>query len=282
MTRFLTLNQFVNTWECDENDHLNVQFYYSKFDDAGLIFATCHKLEPVLGSRISRHVRYHGELRSGEQVRILSSVVTPTGSDALPERGIYVQHIMESVSGRLAATALDWHRGRAPDKPEICDVLEPAALPRGLIKEPDFDLKMPLEPDQTIISRGVLSPAQCDGHGRSRDQGYVGAVSDASPHVWAGVGLSNDWLAGQGFGRVVAEMRLVVHEPMRAGDLYETQIAFTGVQSRAFTMRHDFFNLRDRRHIGFVESVAMLLDKTSRRSSPLPDFAKEAIEAAIA
>ena len=34
MSAVETLFSFVNRWECDENDHLNVQFYFSRFDEA--------------------------------------------------------------------------------------------------------------------------------------------------------------------------------------------------------------------------------------------------------
>ena len=34
MAAIETLFSFVNCWECDENDHLNVQFYLGRFEEA--------------------------------------------------------------------------------------------------------------------------------------------------------------------------------------------------------------------------------------------------------
>ena len=279
MTRFVTLNQFVNIWECDENDHMNVQFYYAKFDDAGQIFAVCNGLETALGKRIGRHVRYHSELRGGAQIRILSSLVGGGDSNIGPQSGCYVQHVMQDCdSGRLAATALDWHEGAARTAyARIIDLLDMKAAPRALKAPADRGIRQAPAKPEAAVSRGILHPALCDAQGIARDQAYIGAVSDAASHAWDRIGVSTEWLNTHGFGRVAVEMRLCVHSPMRLGELYQLQLAFTGVQSRAFTKRYDFFDLRDGRHIAFLETAAMILNHTTRRSEPLPDFARDVI-----
>ncbi|WP_373235598.1 thioesterase family protein [Cohaesibacter celericrescens] len=277
MTRFVTLNQFVNLWECDENDHMNVQFYYSKFEDAGQLFAVCHDLEAALGRRISRHVRYHSELRGGAQICIRSSIVDPIPDST--KHGVFVQHVMEETStGRIAATALDWHAGTIDSpQPDIRDALSSAVMPRGLKNEADFGTKSPLAALDATMLRGVLRPAQCDAQGWARDQAYIGAISDAAAHAWDRIGLSSQWLDEKGFGRIAVEMRLCILTPMRAGTAYQVQLAFTGLQSRSYSKRYDFFDLRNGQHIGFLESAVMLLNHTTRKSEPLPDFARDAL-----
>lgn len=50
MTIQATLFSFVNRWECDENDHLNVQFYFSRFEEADRQFRLMTGLsETVVG-----------------------------------------------------------------------------------------------------------------------------------------------------------------------------------------------------------------------------------------
>ena len=114
MTRFVSLNQIVNTWECDEYDRMNVKFYFAKFADASRLFTATIGMEEILPNRISRHVRYLSELRSGAQIRVSTSLVTPEIDGERPESGCYIQHIMENVtSGILAATAVDRYEGTA-------------------------------------------------------------------------------------------------------------------------------------------------------------------------
>ena len=287
MTRYLTLNQFVNTWECDENDHLNVQYYYSKFDDAAQLFLALHGLELALGQRRSRLVRYHSEMRSGEQLRILSSLVT-AGQDDLATgldgaAGQWVQHIMvEPQSGRLCATALDHYDGDVGDRSvyEIGDGLDPRVVARSLKSPPDFepkDLAARREGGYIMTSRGILHPSLCSANGMARDQAYVGAVSDAAAHAWEAAGLNSVWLMERSLGRIAVEMRLVVLRPMPAGAAYEMQTGFNSLHSRSFSKRYDFFDIRSGEHYGYVEDTAMILNHQTRRSEPLPDFARIAI-----
>ena len=46
MAWLVTQRGFVNTWECDENEHLNVQFYFARFADAAAHFLVGRGLAP--------------------------------------------------------------------------------------------------------------------------------------------------------------------------------------------------------------------------------------------
>lgn len=287
MTRFVSLTQFVNLWECDENDHMNVQFYFAKFEDAATVFLAKYGLEARVGKRLWRNVRYLSELRGGEAIKVLSSVVIPEGGYG-DEGGCQIQHLMiETKSGRLAATALDAYLARPADWPqeEIGDALTPEAAPRSMIHTADTD---PLGWEDlrdrawAAISAGVLHPRMTKADGQALDQAYIGAVSDAAPHAWGLVGLDGDYLESKGFGRVAVEMRLVEHDPVMAGDCYELQLGYTGLGSRSMTKRYDFVNLRDGNHHAVLEATVMILNHETRRSEPLPDFAREAVERSIA
>ena len=283
MTRFVTLNQFVNLWECDENDHMNVQFYYSKFEDSALLFALCNGLDHQLGPLKSRHVRYHSELRGGAQIQVRSSLVLAESAQQISSEGCYIQHVMrETTTGRIAATSLDWHEGNLPSADSVLfDQIDEAVLPRGVKFPANFAPKTPRSDEEAVIARGVLHPGLCNDRSEARNQAYIGAVSDAASHAWERVGLGIEWLEEMGFGRVAVEMRLCVISPMTVGTPYQLQLGFTGLHSRAFNKRYDFFDLRDNRHIAFMDSAVMLLNHTTRKSEPLPNFAREAIEARL-
>ena len=53
MSAIETLKSYVNTWECDENDHLNVQFYFRFFEDAAGHFQLL--IAPFIAGEILRH-----------------------------------------------------------------------------------------------------------------------------------------------------------------------------------------------------------------------------------
>ena len=65
----------VQRWECDENDHLNVQFYLARFEEADRQFRLLSGLSDALaGARRARHLRYHEELYSGDTLVMRSHV----------------------------------------------------------------------------------------------------------------------------------------------------------------------------------------------------------------
>ena len=90
-----TARSFVNSWQCDENVHMNVQFYWKCFGDAGQIF---HQLCGSKPQRwIDRHVRYHDELGMGSNIIIRSA--------ALAGRRQIVHLMDNGDTGQLSATA---------------------------------------------------------------------------------------------------------------------------------------------------------------------------------
>ena len=153
--------------------------------------------------------------------------------------------------------------------------------PRALLDAPDFGDKSPDDFGETLIARGVLHPALCTAEGVAREMAYVGAVSDAGSDAWAQVGLDSNWLKSNGFGRVSTEMRLCVRSRLKAGEIYTLHVAYTGIGKRSCGMRYDFFDMREGRHVAFLDANVMLFDLKTRRSAVLPDVARAAIEARI-
>jgi len=77
-----TFRSTVNTWQCDENDHLNVQFFTAFADDASTHLLTLLGMGPAAQARVglaleprSDHIRYWKELRSEDAVEIVSAPI---------------------------------------------------------------------------------------------------------------------------------------------------------------------------------------------------------------
>ena len=280
MTRFASLNQVVNTWECDEHDRMHVQFYFAKIADASRLFAAFCEMEYILSKRISRHVVYLSEVRSGAQLGVSSSFVTPDTGFGMPESGCFVQHVLENKStGILAAAAIDRYEGTAwASHADYLDDLHQNAKPRTLIEAPDFGARTPEDFGETLIGHGVLHPSECTAEGVAREKAYVAAASAAGTEAWSQVGLDAAWLTAHGYSRVSTEMRLCVLNRMTAGQIYTLYVSFTALGQRGFTTRFDFFDMRDGKHLAFLENAVMLYNLHRRRSDPLPDFARTAIK----
>lgn len=280
MAAFLSLKHFVNTWECDENDHMNVQFYFAKFDDANQVFQALTGLEEKLGRRNFRHVRYHSEMHSNEQIEVYSSI---TQSD---ETGTSLQHLMfEHQTGRLTATAYDHYEGQLGGGFEsYFDDMDSRVVSRSLTHPVSLDsvsLNERRAQNVAMTGRGVVHPSHCGKGGIARDQAYISCVSDAASHGWDEIGIGGKWLEENKFGRIAVEMRLVIAKPLELGDLFELRTNYIGVRSKSFSKRYEIFNLRTGALAATNEVTAMILNHTTRRSEPVPDFAQEAIKKRI-
>ncbi len=264
-----THRSFVNTWECDENDHLNVQFYLGHFDEAARIFTRNNDDSYRLPK--SRHVRFHRELRPGAMTRIVSGIVAD-GAFA----GWIVHRLEDAGLDHVAATALD-----APaDGMQLGGISwqdAEIALPRGL---PDGHLSYQtaseiLDQRGLISYRSILMPAECDDSGHMLEQHYVSRFTNAAPHVWESAGIGERFLNEKGFGRVAVEMKITHHQPASAGDAVFVYSRSELTGQKTIKIRHEVVNETDKTAIASAEVLALILDLKTRRSVPLPPDLRE-------
>jgi len=109
MTEFLdTFRGSVNTWECDEVGHMNVQFHVARASDAAFYLRHALGLSPSRVRAegramvaIEEHIRFHRELRAGDIMNMRSRPVE------LRDRTMVSFHeLFNSASGETAATAV--------------------------------------------------------------------------------------------------------------------------------------------------------------------------------
>ena len=268
MTGFIeTHRSYVNTWECDDNDHMNVQFYFKRFDEAARFFAGMNGADMAGPLPRTRHVRYHSELHAGDIARMRSSVVADG-----PFAG-HVVHVLDDIeTGRIAATALEAPGGFDAPGHRVRESAVGQALPRGLEPAP----AEPLRPDEMlslggfVSSRTIVQPMQCDAAGELLAQGFVGRLSDAAAHVWevAGVGIAR--LRALGYGRVALEMKLTHHQPARAGEALLIHSRPIPGGGKAMQLHHEITRFADGAPVATAQVVAVILDLTSRKSVAMP------------
>ena len=98
-----SLFSYVNRWECDENDHMNVQFYAAKFEEANRHFFQNSGVDiNTFGPRLMRHIRYHREAHDATILKVASGVCFDS-----PYEFTVVHQMNDYSEGTLLATALD-------------------------------------------------------------------------------------------------------------------------------------------------------------------------------
>ncbi len=264
-----THRSFVDTWECDENAHMNVQFYLKRFDEAArfLRFMDGDGDMAAALPRI-RHVRFHAELDAARSAVIESGVI---GNG--PFEGWAVHMMRESASGKLSATAIDSPDGGTGGRARADEKAVAEALPRSLNAEP----LVPVDGDTVLRQGGLVShrcivrPSECDTNGEMLQQFYIARFTSGAPHAWDHAGIGTRWLFENGFGRVAVEMKIDHHAPARAGDpvLLYTRLEIQG--EKLLRLHHELVRAGDGAALASAEVIALVLDLKTRKSVALPE-----------
>lgn len=272
-----THRAFVNSWECDENDHLNVQFYWKRFAEASQIFAAFTGMEWSAAG--SRHVRYHRELRASESTFIRSSLVSGGDHD-----GFLVHEMVETASGDVAATAIEPiepmgnSTSGLPSRPakELAH-----AMPRSLTAEPiavpDYQQMLQLiEAGTAILSHhACITPAECDVDGNLLDQFHISRFSDGAPHLWDLMNLDVTYLLENNLGRVAVEMKMTRHTKIKAGQLIQVISLLGPISAKTISLQHHIFDTRTHEALFSGEATGLIMDLAARKVVAIPDRVRQ-------
>lgn len=262
----VTLRSAVNTWECDENGHMNVQFYAERFDHAA---AQAALSGAPAGLPRLRHVRYHRELHAGESLLVRSLAVADGPCPATMVHGLY--SLDREV---LAATAVDGFAAAGGGTPAARFADLPEAAPRGLAEAPPaaaagFDALIAAGAIETF--RGIIPPRLCDAAGEARIRAFVHCFTDAAGHFWTAAGFHRQWFEARNLGRAVVEMRLAVERPLRADMAVANLTVVTRATAKVLAYRHHLFDLTDGRPAGSADIATVIFDLAQRRAVTLPE-----------
>lgn len=285
----------VQTWECDQMGHMNVQFYLERADQALAVFGNAMGLGPrVLAERGQRlavaehHVRFLREQRPGAPFYILAGIVqhSATGFTLYEEMRNTLSH--DPAATFVADVELQDRKTGAPvalpDAPVLAadrQIDLPAhGAPRGL------DMEVPRAPlsleeaeglGMVTIFRGQVTPAQVDVEGRFARRQAMGVISDGIPNLLAQI-RGDDRSKNPSEGGAALEYRFVYREPLHVGDLIVVMSALKEVKEKTYTWCHWMFDGESGKAVASAEAVAIALDLETRKVIPIPDGMRGMLE----
>ncbi len=285
----VTVAGMVNSWECDENAHMNVQFYWSRFEQADHRFRL--SLGRTVGTGIipespaSRHVRYHSELRGAGGLRVASRLAEDG------EGHLSIQHaLIDTDLDVLSATALQMLkldpneervlRDHRPVGPAL-----PQSLPRSIRTAPGpFGSKADvlLARGGTIACRAVVEAGLCRDGGVMSDRGIVALSVEAGPACWAHGGAARPLLRELGLGRVAVEKRLTILRRPRIGEAVDVIAQVVAVEQTTFTMRHSYFDAGTGDLLAVCEVTALAMHLATRKAVRLPEATRLRMQQLVA
>jgi acyl-CoA thioester hydrolase len=287
MTMIEVVRSSVQTWECDQMGHMNVQFYTSKADEGLTALSAALGLSPraLKSNRAAlipreQHTRFHRELRPGAPYVIKASVVA-----AKSEGLIVYQEMQNAVDGTVAATFVtraEWAdvevRGGLPlpvaavAKAANIGVDLPAhGAPRGLDMAPPRRTPSLAEAEKLGLMttfRGAILRENCDAHGYMLMRHYMGRVSDAIPHLIA-LTRGEDRSAS-GRGGAALEYRFVYRAPAAEGDLLVIKSGLKSVASKTYVWCHWLLDGETGECFATAEAVAVAMDLATRKAIEIP------------
>lgn len=283
-----TIRDTANSWECDENDHINVQFYAARFDVAVRGFLV--EAGWQVPHRVTRLIRYHAELRGGEPVHGTTGMVTLGDGHIALEHRLYAS---QREGAPLAATALDVLPDVAREDLSAFDVpvASADALPKtGALSVQPIVVTQNLgdHPGMTTTFRGVIpidafgSAAESSNGPMLLDRYVIGVISDAATHSWAYAGVDDSWLRGRNWGRAAVQLHLTYGVRPMVGDVLTIRSCITGFSAKTISYRHHIVNAMNGSIIAIADITSLMLNLETRRAENWPTDKVAHLEACVA
>jgi acyl-CoA thioester hydrolase len=293
----------ANTWECDENGHMNVRFYVARMMEglaelaaqAAMPQAFRDKAPATLRPR-DQHIRFIREAHAAKPFVMTGCVLEVTESSVLVYQQInhlggepcaafrtWVDHI-DSESGhtfpfsRAARSALEGMIGPAPAElgPRSLDLVA-APISRPLLATADA-AAVP------TIGRGVVDARQCDPRGVMLPEFFIGRLSDSMPVLlrpWRDRMAEIARTSGETVrsGGAVLEYRIVYRRWPRAGDRYVVRSSLAFVKEKVHSFVHWILDPRTGEAWATSQAVAVAMNLETRKIIPAsPEMQAEMVK----
>ena len=261
----------VNSWECDENNHLNVRFCEQKLWQTlstGLIgsgLLRANEVDSLLSRTTRQHSRFQNESRLAAPLSGYFGVVQHDEFNVVAE-------LRNDATGEVACSALyqvaDLSLANA-------SVLEPAqslthALPRGIAQDLPFaQLTMPQALAQGFrpIGQGIIQAEECAGSGLLMLHNYMGRISASMPHLWSG--FEDGSAPDPDEGGAVLEFRKRFYNPLAVSDRYVVVSGMIDVAPKVQQFGHLMFNVETQQCSLSAHAVAVRMDLVARKAKTL-------------
>jgi acyl-CoA thioester hydrolase len=277
----------VQTWECDQMGHMNVQFYLAKAEEGMAALATAlglgHHVQRENGTVLiarEHHIRFHRELRPGAPFVVRGGVLR-----AMTEGLELYEEMRTVVPDEVSATfyvRAEWcdhqMRGGLPLPVAALTKVAPFSIempphgaPRGLemtLPRPSPSLADAERMGLVTTYRGAVLPEFCDRAGFMTPRHYMGRVSDAIPNLLAQT--RGEDRSRSATGGAALEYRFVYREPAREGDVLVLKSGLKSVGSKTYSWCHWLFDAESGSCFATAEAVAVAMDLSTRKAIEIP------------
>ncbi|MDF1717147.1 MAG: thioesterase family protein [Antarcticimicrobium sp.] len=262
----LTHVSTIQTWECDSNAHLNVQFFHQRFREAGHLFRLRHGLPGT--SMVSAHTRFRRELHVDDTATIFTLPVQDADGQ------LFLLHRLTLDGETLCCTSLDRLTGTVPGLVARPLTEIPEAAPRGLPGTPT----VPIADTGALVASGAaritcithVLPADMDHAGEWRAERLVSSFSNGGQSAWQMIGATTPYLRERNLGRVVVEMTLDRFASPAPGAVLRQTSRSIEMNEKTYRFGHQIEDAVTGTLYAAGEALSILMDLGSRKAVPIP------------
>ncbi len=264
-----THRSIVSSGECDANRHLNVSQYVRRFSEAGQNLFSMHGLGEEWYRPTNRHFRFHREI-TDDSATIVNSIRIGAGDHA----GQVFHAIHDAGRNFVSATCLDGGFAIGIDRlPETLGGPVSKAKPRSIPGDPFTAVKVEelLENRLAIVShRNRVRSGECDDDGCMADGDLVGRFFAAASQLWTYAGFDAGWFADNGYGGAAVEMKLTVHDKIRAGQDYAILSWVPCMSAKMLALSNQMVTVPENRPLASISASSIIMDRKTRLAVEIP------------
>lgn len=291
-----TYRGVVNTWECDENGHMNVRHYVAKAIDGISSVGIAIGLGPealrdqgTLLAPVEQHMRFHAETHPGTPLSLHGGVldVDTRGMDVYQElRDTRTDKLSATITTRVALCGLNSRAVRDMPAASLQAAqqhrvsMTKQGMPRGIRLDAPRPAPRLADAEQLglfPIYRGRVRPEDCDRFGFMHTESFMGRISDGIAQFFGHLdGLQRE--QGSDRGGAALEYRLVYRHTPREGDVLVVRSGLKAQQGKITQFCHWVFNAETGRCVATSEAIAVQFDLKTRTSVAPPPEAVERLQ----
>lgn len=274
----------VETWECDQMDHMNVQFYASKSTASLSHLLNALGLSPARIREEGKSLRYQNlRIQYKAEMRVGALGQGVSGIRAVLDNSIIAfTHLFDVQTGILSSVSeyeLAYEDLLTGEKLDLPEFVKEAARKledehESMYKPTEFKAEVitPNAMDHTFeTSRTAVDVWECDAWHNIETRHIIGRVSDAASSIMRTVGISRAMQKERNLGSAALDSYMEFHRPIKMANTVVLKSGLMDRKPKNFIFGHQMFNSDTGEVVNTMTVLGCYFHMKERKSVPLPD-----------
>ncbi len=274
----------VETWECDQMKHMNVQFYSSRASASLSHLLNAIGLTPNRIRRERKSLKYQDlRIQYMAEMHVGAIMYGVSGIRAIKNGRIQAfTHLFNAANDKLSSVS-EFHltyqnldSGETLDLPS--DILEKA---NALVDEhealycpqPIKSVVMPAKPMDHMFetNRSAVDVWECDAFSNIEVRNIIGRFSDAASHIMGSVGITRAMQRERNLGSAALDYYTEFKAPIKMADSLVLKSGLLDRKPKNFAFGHHLINCDTNEIVNCTTVIGCYFDMTARKAVPLPE-----------